>query len=120
MKFLAKNITFKNIEKFFLNNIKKLSYKIAKFAKSSIRIVANIIANSSNANFIPSEQIGNNPPINLKAQSEGNISNNKNISPSSSNNNYTQLNNNTHTKIEDDNENQFNTSLTVFMKNYLH
>lgn len=54
IKLLAKNVTLKNIEKYFLNNINKLLYKIARFAKFLIRIATNIVANGFNTNFAPS------------------------------------------------------------------
>lgn len=64
MKFPAKNIIFENMEKFSLNNIDKLLYKIAEFKRSLIKIVTNIIAGSSNTNSNSSDKTGDNLPTN--------------------------------------------------------
>lgn len=118
MKLLAKNVTSENIEKFFLNNINKLLYKVARFMRSLIRTAINIVAGSSDVDFAPSDKIGDNPPTNPAVQSKDDISNDKNTSRFSSNNSDSQPDNNTYADNKDDSDNQSVTSLLVFIKNH--
>lgn len=55
IKLLAKKFISENIEKFFLNNIYKLLYKVARFITSLIKTATNIVADSFNANFASSD-----------------------------------------------------------------